>query len=214
LQYRTPLLAGRQSIRILHVGPEFCLRPLLTGIPDAKYVSIDLMVSLADWLEVRPDACMSITQTAFPSSAFDLVICSHVLEHVKDDKRAIAELFRITKPGGIAIVPVPVAWNRQATDEREGLTASQRAALYGEAEHVRRYGRDYLDRLREAGFVPELIEAEELGVRPQYRIDARDPLVIGRKPESDSRHRTCATSLSSGPKASAHYGCKRDQNAK
>lgn len=172
------------------------------------------MVSLVDWLEVRPDACMSITQTAFASGAFDLVICSHVLEHVKDDKRAIAELFRITRPGGIAIVPVPVAWNRQATDEREGLTASQRAALYGEAEHVRRYGRDYLDRLREGGFVPELVEAEELDVRPQYRIDARDPLVIGRKPEIDSRHRTCATFLSSGPKASAHYGCKRDQNAK
>jgi SAM-dependent methyltransferase len=141
------------------------------------------MISIVEWLEVRPDACMSITRTAFPSDVFDLVICSHVLEHVKDDKRAIAELFRITRPGGIAVVPVPVAWDEQSTDEREGLTAAQRAALYGEAEHVRRYGRDYLDRLRAAGFSAELIEADDLHSQPRYRIDANDPLVIVRKPE-------------------------------
>jgi SAM-dependent methyltransferase len=183
LEYRTLLLAGQQPARVLHVGPEFCLKPILAGIPHAKYVSIDLMVSIVDWLEVRPDACMSITRTAFPSDVFDLVICSHVLEHVKDDRQAIAELFRITAPGGIAVVPVPVAWNEQATDEREGLTAAQRAALYGEPEHVRRYGRDYLDRLREAGFVADLIGAEDLHSRPRYRINADDPLVIGRKPD-------------------------------
>jgi SAM-dependent methyltransferase len=169
------------------VGPEFCLKPILAEIPKIKYVAIDLMVSVVDWLEVRADACMSITETAFPSDAFDLVICSHVLEHVKEDRRAIAELFRITRPGGVAVIPVPLAWNEQATDEREGLTAAQRAALYGEAEHVRRYGRDYLDRLREAGFAAELVEAEDLQSRPRYRINAHDPLVIARKPKRPYR---------------------------
>jgi SAM-dependent methyltransferase len=143
LRHRTDILIGRRPIRILHIGPEFCLKPRLAEIPKAKYVSMDSLWSFVEWLEVRPDICASITRTCFPSGTFDLVLCSHVLEHVKDDRTAIAELFRITKPGGRAIVPVPISWSRERTDEREGLTDSQRSDLYGAWDHVRRYGRDY-----------------------------------------------------------------------
>ena len=68
------------------------------------------MVSIVDLLEVPPEVCMSITEACFPSNCFDLVICSHVLEHVREDRQAMAELFRVTRPGGLALLPVPVAW--------------------------------------------------------------------------------------------------------
>src|ERR1700693_3534028 len=50
LRDRTDLLDGKRPIRILHVGPEFCLQPLLASIPNAAYVSTDLMVSIVDFL--------------------------------------------------------------------------------------------------------------------------------------------------------------------
>jgi SAM-dependent methyltransferase len=181
LRNRTDLLTGRQPARILHVGPEFCLQVLLASIPKATYVSTDLMVSMVDLLEVAPEVCTSITQACFRSNTFDLVICSHVLEHVKRDRQAITELFRVTKPGGIAIIPVPVAWNHETTDEREDLSPSERAEFYGAADHLRRYGRDYLDRLEEAGFATELYRLEDLSLVKRYRIDVDDPLVLAQK---------------------------------
>jgi SAM-dependent methyltransferase len=177
----TDLLGGDEPVSILHVGPEFCLQRLLAAIPKVTYVSTDLMVSIVDLLEVPPDVCMSITEACFSLNAFDLVICSHVLEHVSADRQAIAELFRVTKPGGVALIPVPVAWNCEMTDEREELNPSERADLYGEADHRRRYGRDYLDRLHEAGFGTELFQLTDPFLIQRYRIDMDDPLVVAQK---------------------------------
>ena len=181
LRDRTDLLSGRRPIRILHVGPEFCLRPVLASVPRAIYLSTDLMVSIVDLLEIRPDIRMSVTDACFPSDMFDLAVCSHVLEHVKKDQQALAELFRVMKIGGIAIVPVPINWTSAITQEKDGLNAAQRAELYGEADHVRQYGRDYLDRLSEAGFGTELYRPEPASLGVQYRIDMNDPLVVAHK---------------------------------
>jgi ubiquinone/menaquinone biosynthesis C-methylase UbiE len=124
---------------------------------------------------------MSVTQTCFPSNAFDLVICSHVLEHVKADRPAIAELFRVTKPGGLAIIPVPIDWSSESTEEQQGLSPSERAELYGEADHVRKYGRDYLRRLKDAGFEPYVYRLNESFLAERYRIDMDDPLIVAQK---------------------------------
>ncbi len=187
LRKETDLLTGGRSLRILHVGPEVCLQPRLASIPGSTYVSADLMISLIDVLEETPDVCMSVTQACFSSDTFDLVICSHVLEHVRMDRQAIKELFRVTKPGGLAIIPVPIDWQSESTDEREGLTPSNREHLYGEADHVRRYGRDYLSRLKEAGFDPYQYRLNEAHLAKRYRIDVDDPLIVARKlPDPDS----------------------------
>jgi SAM-dependent methyltransferase len=181
LRDRTDLLDGKRPIRILHVGPEFCLQPLLASIPSATYVSTDLMASIVDFLGVRPSICMSLTQACFPTNTFDLVICSHVLEHVKADRPAIAELSRITMPGGLAIIPVPIDWSSDSTEEQQGLSPSERAKLYGEADHLRKYGRDYLDRLREGGFATELFRLDDSSLVQRYRIDMDEPLVVAQK---------------------------------
>ena len=181
LRDRTDLLGSGQPIKILHVGPEFCLQPLLASIPRATYVSTDLMVSIVDLLEVQPEVCMSITKACFSSNTFDLVLCSHVFEHVTEDRLAMAELFRVTKPGGLALLPVPVAWDRETTDERQELSPFERAELYGETDHLRKYGRDYLDRLREVGFGSQVFRLEDPFLLRRYRIDMGDPLVVARK---------------------------------
>jgi len=181
LREKTGILSGNSAAKILHVGPEFCLQPLLASIPNAQYVSADSMVSIVDLLEVTPDVCMSVTEICFPPNMFDLVICSHVLEHVKADRQAIAELFRVIKPGGLAIIPVPIEWNSEVTEEQQGLSPSERAELYGEADHVRKYGRDYLHRLKEAGFETQLYRLEQSSLMERYRIDMNDPLVVAQK---------------------------------
>jgi ubiquinone/menaquinone biosynthesis C-methylase UbiE len=112
---------------------------------------------------------------------FDLVICSHILEHVKSDRQAIGELFRVIKPGGLVLLPVPVDWNSEVTEEHEGLTPSERAERYGHADHVRKYGRDYLRRLKEVGFETEVYRLSEAHLAARYRIDIEDPLVIAKK---------------------------------
>jgi SAM-dependent methyltransferase len=181
LKNQTALTSGDRPLKILHIGPEFCLQPVLAAMPNATYVSADLMSSLVDLLEVKPDVCMSVTRGCFPSDAFDLVICSHVLEHVDADREAMVELFRMIKPGGLAIVPVPVAWDCELTDERTGLSPSQRAECYGEADHLRMYGRDYLDRLREVGFAAVLYRLDDPSLAMRYRIDLDDPLIVAQK---------------------------------
>jgi SAM-dependent methyltransferase len=181
LRSQTDLLTGAKPLRILHVGPEFCLQPLLASIPNATYVSADLMVSIVNLLEVSPVVFMSVTEACSQSNRFDLVICSHVLEHVKADRQAIAELFRMMKPEGLVIIPVPIDWSSEITEEQEGLSPAERAGRYGEADHVRKYGRDYLDRLREAGFACEWYRLDDPSLEQRFRIDMDDPLVVAQK---------------------------------
>ena len=89
---------------------------------------------------------MDLHRLGFPDECFNLILCSHVLEHVRDDMQCMRELFRVFKVGGIAILPVPVH-EYQATVE----FGFAREDLGG---HVREYGHDYFNRLAKAGFSP------------------------------------------------------------
>ena len=48
-----------------------------------------------------------IRHLPFADAAFDLVICSEVLEHIADHRSALGELMRVLKPGGDLVVSVP-----------------------------------------------------------------------------------------------------------
>jgi SAM-dependent methyltransferase len=94
---------------------------------------------------------MDITAIPRPDACFDAILCSHVLEHVPDDHRAMRELARILKPDGWALFMVPM--KRETTIEDPSITDPvERDRLFGHPEHVRRYGLDIADRLTEAGF--------------------------------------------------------------
>ena len=82
-----------------------------------------------------------------------MIICNHVLEHIPDDLRAMREIYRVLKPGGLAILQVPYQGNREKTFQDESITdPKQRAEIFGQYDHVRVYGMDYFERLRRVGF--------------------------------------------------------------
>ena len=144
LHARTNLFSGR--LRVLHFAPEYMLQRTFKAMPNLRYISVDLDSSLAM-------VHMDITQLPFPDASFDVVLCSHVLEHVLDDRLAIAELFRVLRPSGWAIIVAPVDHSRAETLEDPQVTRpADRARLFGQHDHVRLYGRDYVDRLEQAGF--------------------------------------------------------------
>jgi len=97
---------------------------------------------------------MDITAIPFNDHTFDVILCSHVLEHVQDDRKAISELYRVLKPGGWAILMVPIDLDRATTFEDPSvIDPKERERLFGQHDHVRWYGRDFLTRLEQAGFI-------------------------------------------------------------
>jgi hypothetical protein len=146
LERRTDLLDGRPK-GMLHFAPERPIRRRLRHIPHLDYVTADLDSQLAD-------LAMDITDIQFPDDAFDVIYCSHVLEHVPDDQRAMRELRRVLAPCGWAILQVPIRGLRTEEDPQV-KSPEERRRLYGQADHVRQYGADYRDRLIDAGFAVE-----------------------------------------------------------
>jgi len=149
----------------------------LKKIPGLDYVSADL---------ASPHAMckIDITSMDLPDNSFDIVLCSHVLEHVPEDRKAMQEIFRILKPGGWGLIQVPISG--ETTLEDPTITdPRERERLYWQDDHVRLYGMDLKDRLIQAGFVVEVTFGWEL-VDPQkcelMGVNAGEPLFHVRKP--------------------------------
>ena len=135
-----------KKIRLLHVAPEARLSVFLKSHDNIDYLSADLDSPLAD-------IKMDITNIVFKDGAFDFIICNHVLEHIPDDARAMSEIFRVLKPGGSAILQVPISYSIPHTIEDLSITdPKDREKVFGQDNHVRLYGRDYKKRLEQVGF--------------------------------------------------------------
>ncbi len=161
---------------VLHVAPDRSLREQLRATPGITYVAGDKKEPGYTYPPGTID--LDVTALPFPSDRFDLLICSHVLEHVPDDRTAMRELYRVLRPGGLAILLVPMS-DRPDTDEDPAVTdPAERQRRFGQRDHVRLYGRDYPDRLREAGF---LVEVE----RPATTLPATDVFRYGLKADED-----------------------------
>lgn len=104
---------------------------------------------------------MDITDIQFPPETFDVVYCSHVLEHVPDDRKAMREFWRVLKPGGWAILNVPVI-DKETFEDFSITDPDERERVFGKDDHVRLYGPDYADRLREAGFVVTVVSPGDM----------------------------------------------------
>jgi SAM-dependent methyltransferase len=168
-----------KRLTLLHFAPEPCLRAALTERPNIDYRSVDLFDPKAD---IKAD----ITKLPLPSDTADAIICSHVLEHIEDDRAALAELYRVLKPGGGAVLMVPLDPDRAATEEDARVTApSERLKRFGHPYHVRICGRDYPERYRAAGFTVETVESRAVSPfqRRHYRLN-KAILHIARKPVS------------------------------
>jgi predicted SAM-dependent methyltransferase len=88
-----------------------------------------------------------------------VIICNHVLEHIIDERRAMYELYSILKQGGWAILQVPISVSLESTYEDFSIiTPSEREQVFGQADHVRIYARDYTQRLEQVGFAVDIFD--------------------------------------------------------
>ena len=156
LEERPELLTGAGSL--LHFAPEAYLRDRLAATPGLRYITADLVPG-------RGDLALDVTDLKLPDETFDALVCSHVLEHVPDDRGAMRELYRILRPGGWAIVMVPLDIRLDCTYEDPSITdPEERVKAFLQFDHVRLYAPDIADRLREAGFqVEDVPVAERVG---------------------------------------------------
>ena len=134
--------------KVLHMAPEQCFLSRFKKL-NHEYITADIDSPIAD---VKAD----IVNLPFTDNSFDVVLCNHVLEHIQDDTKAMKELFRVMKKGGMGIFQVPQDLNRDVTFEDNSITdPKERAKIFGQYDHVRVYGRDYFDKLRSIGFKVE-----------------------------------------------------------
>lgn len=163
------------SLRVLHFAPEYVFRHQLASCPNLFYVTTDLDSLMA---MVGTD----ITRIPFADATFDVVLCNHVLEHVLDDEQAMSELFRVLRPGGWAVLQVPVDLHRAQTFEDAAIVSPQdRERWFLQKDHVRIYGRDYADRLASAGFQVRVeFYAKHLSVdmRDRYGLKRKCPVYL------------------------------------
>nr|MBR2109725.1 methyltransferase domain-containing protein [Alistipes sp.] len=166
--------------RLLHIAPEASLmrhfRRLYRG--SEGYITADLESPLADMH-------FDVQSIPLAERSIDVVIANHLLEHIADDRLALREIYRILRPGGWGILLVPEDRARATTFEDDSITdPEERTRLFGQYDHRRVYGRDYDDRVREAGFEMERIPFESMltdSERQLYKVGG-DDLIVVRKP--------------------------------
>jgi Methyltransferase domain len=133
-------------LKVLHFAPEQAFYKLFRNQTNIDYTTTDLRSPLAD---VKADIC----NLPFKDNTYDIILCNHVLEHIPDDTKAMQELYRILKPGGMAILQIPQDLSRKTTfSDNTIVDQKERAKIFGQYDHVRIYGLDYFDKLRSIGF--------------------------------------------------------------
>ena len=164
LKARTNLFTGQ--LTVLHMAPEPNIARLIKAQPNLKYVTADLF-------EPNVMTRFDVMQLPFADHTFDVIICNHVLEHVPSDHQAMVELQRALKPGGWALLQVPIALALEQTiEDPTAKTDADRIRLFGQNDHVRLYNRnDYVARLTNAGFKVTVSDyARELPAEERQRF--------------------------------------------
>jgi len=172
LESESGLLA--KSLDVLHVAPEFGIHWRLSGLPQIRYRAVDLdpgRYAYAGHVE-RAD----LTSLPLAGASVDLVLANHVLEHVEDVGAALAEIRRVLRPKGCAVLQVPIAHALDRTrEDPDATTDAARERLHGQCDHLRLYGRDYDVLLERSGFeveayAPSEAVCEALLLNPRERL--------------------------------------------
>lgn len=167
-----------KPLKLLHFAPEQCFYNRFRNSDNIDYTTTDIESPLAD---VQADIC----ELPFEDNQYDLILCNHVLEHITNDTKAMQELYRVLKPGGTAVLQIPLDMNRKETFEDDSITdPKQRAQIFGQYDHVRVYGMDYFNKLESIGFKVEAVDytttlnSKEID---RYRLGAGELIPVVRK---------------------------------
>lgn len=166
LQEKTNLFT--ENIRLFHSSPNYCLSRRFKTLPNIDYVGVDhnnhRNISIK----------MNLPSTPLASESFDVVICSHVLEHIPEDRQAIRELYRVLKPGGWAGISAPIRLDQKTYEDPSITSPEERERAFGETVHVRYYGYDLVDRLEEAGFQVKMYPGKDIDEPTRQKYGLRD----------------------------------------
>lgn len=173
LQRETNLFSTPQ--KLLHFAPEQAFFKRFKKIKHLEYTTTDLVSPLA---EVKADIC----NLPFKDNSFNFILCNHVLEHIPDDTQAMKELYRVLAPNGTAILQIPLNYTRKKTFEDDSITdTKERAKIFGQYDHVRIYGMDYFDKLKQIGFKVEANPYTETLTQKEinrFRLDSNELIPI------------------------------------
>ncbi len=167
-----------RTYRMLEFAPGDALHKWLRRFPFIAYRSADLSRKTVD---ERIDLT---AMNAYADRSVDIILCSHVLEHVPDDRKAMREIARVLKSDGFAILLVPLVVGVEETHEDPSIdTTELRWKYFGMGDHVRQYGkRDFIARLEAAGLNVEQRGIEHFGAEAFRRagIAANSVLYVAR----------------------------------
>lgn len=167
---RLPLVTAQS--RLLHFAPEPSVTRFLQHRV-AQYRTADLFAANVDYK-------LNIEAIAQDDESWDVIVCSHVLEHV-DHRKALSELRRTLKPGGVLLALFPVVDGWETDYENPDVDAPRDRGLhFGKDNHLRRFGRSVRAEFAAAGleletFAPVGPEIVEFGLIPG------ETLFIGRR---------------------------------
>ena len=143
------------KLKVLHFAPEQPFYKKFKSIKNWNYITCDLNSPLAD---IKADIC----NLPFKKFEFDLIICNHVLEHIDNDFKAMEEIYRVLKKNGIGILQVPIDESLSITFEDKTIIDPKiKSELFGQYDHVRKYGKDFYDRLKSVGFKVKKIDVQK-----------------------------------------------------
>jgi hypothetical protein len=163
-----------RTYRLIEFAPGDALHKKLKRHPFIAYRSADLS---------RKDVDERVDLTAmggYADESVDIVLCSHVLEHIPDDRKAMREICRVLRPDGFAIILVPIVIGVDETHEDPGInTDALRWKYFGAADHVRQYGkRDFIDRLEAAGLRVDQLGIGHFGAEAFHRAGITESSVL------------------------------------
>ncbi len=146
---------GDRPLRILDIAPEYGLHLWIKSQARVAYTPSDF--DAYRYRHIPELVQADLMDLPFPDASFDVVICSHVLEHVPDDRQSMREIRRVLADDGVGLLLVPEATDGGDTDEDTTLADPRaREARFGQWDHLRLYARDDFDRrLQAAGLAVE-----------------------------------------------------------
>lgn len=169
---------SRQTV--LHFAPEKILSQHIQALGPAYYIPCDLFPTVPDVMKVN------ILDIPLGNGSVDVLLANHVMEHVADDGRALAEIVRVLKPGGYAILQTPYSSKLHHTWSDSGIDSDEaRLQAYGQEDHMRLYGQDIFECFERAGLRSEVRTHRELlpaidSVR--FGVNEAEPFFLFYKP--------------------------------
>lgn len=176
LKAETDIFSKKCSL--LHIAPEYCYFDKLKAISTLTYLPGDKMVD--GYGKQSGVAYMDLLDLKLTNDSVNYILCNQVLEHIPDDRKAIAEMYRVLMPGGTAIVTVPIHESLTETYEDFSITEpAEREKHFGQWDHVRWYAKDVKDRFEAIGFKVDMVKYGDQFSKDDYeRFGLCDDLII------------------------------------